>query len=237
MLKMRKASPNQRFHDGPTNNRESSLSGKEWLDNDKLKHRLSGEQPLTRHVLISTNETNRMAFHVHEEKKGLPGTYDTLTRRQGTQTVSDDIFMLWHELLSPLTLIKGYTATMLQLSEGITEEQRQQYLRGIDSASNKMVRLLEDLRDVSRLEENRYINTQHVSLRDLLRQVLSEIQNQAKNHVIVFSPCAPLPRVNVDPEKIAQVVNNLLTNAIKYSPDGGDIEVEVRLFRTDLEIR
>ncbi len=233
---MREASPNRRFHNDQTNNREGSPSGEERPDNDKLEHGLSDEQPIARHVFAEMHGKNPSLLRVQAEQHGLPGTHDALTRRQSTQARSEDISMLWHELLSPLTLIKGYTATMLQLSQSITEEQRQQYLRGIDSASNRMVRLLDDLRDVSRFEENRYINARHVSLRDLLRGVLSDMQNQAVKHVIVFRPHAPLPRVIVDPERIAQVVNNLLINAIKYSPEGGDIEVEVRLFRSDLEL-
>jgi signal transduction histidine kinase len=154
---------------------------------------------------------------------------------QDAPTATVDTSMLWHELISPLTLIKGYTSTMLQMSEGITEREREQYLHGIDSASDRMVRLLEELRDVSRLEESNHIGARRVSLRDLLRSVLSEVQNQAVKHVIVLRPNAPLPWVRIDPEKIARVVNNLLSNAIKYSPDGGDIEVEIRLIRTDME--
>jgi two-component system sensor histidine kinase VicK len=232
---MKKTSSKQRFHNDPTNDRESSLSEGEWLDNDSLEDCLSDEQTLNKNVLADVNRENATGLQVQKQQHGLTDTYDTRTRRQSTQTKSENISILWHELLSPLTLIKGYTSTMLQLSEGITDEQKQQYLRGIDSASNRMVRLLEELRDVTRLEENGRIYPQHVSLRDLLREVLAEVQSQAEKHVIVFRPCAPLPRVKVDPDKIVQVVNNLVANAIKYSPEGGDIEVEVRLFRTDRE--
>lgn len=232
---MRKASLNQRLPNGQKKVQEGSPSRVERPGNDGLDHCLSDEQPLGRQVLTELNRINPAGLRVQEERHGFPATNGNAVATPGVQTRSADISMLWHELLSPLTLIKGYTSTMLQLRENITEEQSQQYLRGIDSASNRMVRLLDELRDVTRLEENGQINTQRISLRDLLREVLSEIQKQAVKHVIVFRPCAPLPRVNADPEKIAQVVNNLLTNAIKYSPEGGDIEVELRLIRTDLE--
>jgi signal transduction histidine kinase len=152
------------------------------------------------------------------------------------QTRSDDISVLWHELLSPLTLIKGYTSTLLQLSNDITEEQQQQYIRGIDSASNRLVLLLQNLRDIARLEETDMIIDQPVSLLDLLRKVVSEMQCQTNKHVIRLQPHAPLPRIKVDPEKIEQVVNNLVANAIKYSPQDSDIEVEVRAVRSEMEL-
>jgi signal transduction histidine kinase len=190
-------------------------AGMAWLDNDRTGHRLSRE-----------------ALPEPEKIAGSPGRpKQTLVAQAG----SADISILWHELLSPLTLIKGYTSTMLQLNGAITEEQRGKYLRGIDSASDKMVYMLEQFRDVTRLEENGQIHAQHVSMRDLLHDVLSEMQNQTMKHVIVFRPSAPLPRVIADPEKIALVVTNLVNNAMKYSPQGGDIEVELRLVRTDLE--
>jgi two-component system, OmpR family, sensor histidine kinase VicK len=156
--------------------------------------------------------------------------------RQDDTNVQDAISVLWHELLTPLTLIKGYTSTLLEFSKAIPEEQKQQYLHGIESASNRMVRLLEDLRNINRLEDTE-INTDHpISILELLRQSLAEMQNQTSKHVISFYPHAPLPRAKVDPDKILQVITNLLGNAIKYTPDGGDIEVELRLVRTSREL-
>ncbi|OGO23302.1 MAG: hypothetical protein A2144_12850 [Chloroflexi bacterium RBG_16_50_9] len=190
-----------------------------------------------RKTLLNQQRPDRQANHQESSLSGTEFIQPVKSGHDGNQPESDVISMLWHELLSPLTLIKGYTATMLQLNDVVTEEQRKHYLHGIESASNRMVRLLENLRDVSRLEETNYLATQTISLRDLLREVLSEVQNQTTKHFIRLRPHAPLPRIKADPERIAQVVNNLLVNAIKYSPEGGDIEVETRLFRSDSELK
>ena len=167
----------------------------------------------------------------------FPVTRDNHQPRSNEQNKPDSLSVLWHELLSPMTLIKGYTATLLQLSDAIDEEQKEQYIRGIDTASNRVVRLIENLRDITYLERAD-IDTNHpISLLELLRQVIPETQNQTTKHVITLHPSDTLPRVKADPEKLMQVVTNLLGNAIKYSPDGGDIDVELRVFQTVDELK
>jgi signal transduction histidine kinase len=175
----------------------------------------------------------------YEDKHGLPVMYEATQHEQKKQAKvkTSAISVLWHELVSPLTLIKGYTATLLQLNHAISEEQKEQYLRGIDSASNRLIRLLESLRDITKLEETDDLTIQRISLLDLLRLAASEMQNQTANHILKILPCPRLPLVKADPEKIEMVVNNLMVNAIKYSPQGGDIEIGVRLVKSEEELR
>jgi signal transduction histidine kinase len=170
------------------------------------------------------------------DKDGLPVLYDAALTGKKPDTDASAISLLWHELISPLSVIKGYASTLLQLDDAITDDQKEQYLRGIDSASNRVIRLLENLRDITRLEETGAINLQRVSLPDLLQRTALEIQPQTRRHVIKLIPSAHLPLVSADPEKIELVINNLLANAIKYSPDGGDIEVSVKLVRNGSEL-
>jgi two-component system sensor histidine kinase KdpD len=184
------------------------------------------------------NGAKASAARVYEGKHGLPVIYEEAAQEPKKQVKSETntISVLWHELISPLTLIKGYTATLLQLNDAITEEQKEQYLRGIDTASNRVIRLLENLRDITRLEETDSINFLRISLPDVLRLVASEMQNQTTKHVIKIRPVERLPLVKADPEKIEMVISNLLVNAVKYSPQGGDIEVETRLIRTEQDL-
>jgi len=214
------------------------------------RHRASPEQELkvaqtayqedgSEKIFPDLAGTTALTPKVYEDQHGLPVMYDTASREQRKQAKAETnaISVLWHELISPLTVIKGYAATLLELNHAISEEQKEQYLRGIDSASNRVIRLLENLRDITRLEETDAITIQKISLIDLLRQVASEMQNQTTKHVIKLLPCPRLPLVKADPEKIEMVINNLLVNAIKYSPQGGDIEVETRMVRTEQELR
>jgi signal transduction histidine kinase len=174
---------------------------------------------------------------IRGDKDGLPVLFDAASNEKQPDTDTSAISLLWHELISPLSVIKGYASTLLQLDDAITDDQKEQYLRGIDSASNRVIRLLENLRDITRLEETGTINLLRISLIDLLQLAASEIQHQTKRHTIKVIPSSHLPLVSADPEKIELVINNLLANAIKYSPDGGDIEIAVKAVRNGSELR
>jgi signal transduction histidine kinase len=78
---------------------------------------------------------------------------------------------------------------------------------------------------------------QRIPLLDLLRQTASEMQNQTTRHIIKILPCPRLPLVTADPEKIEMVLNNFLVNAVKYSPEGGDIEIGLRMIRNEPEMK
>jgi len=189
-----------------------------------------------RYIFGESSSRSETELMVYKDKDGLPVTYDAVARDKKKHTTTDDLSVLWHEILSPLTVIKGYTGTLLELTESITEEQKKQYLRGIESASNRMIRLLENLREISHLENSDTWITHSVYLNDILRQVVPEIQNQTNKHIIKITPVERLPLVKAEPEKLEQVLTNLITNAVKYSPQGGEITVDVRLVRDERDL-
>lgn len=188
------------------------------------------------YVFGDSGNKNETELTVYKDKDGLPVTYDAAIHDNKKHTTTDDLSVLWHEILSPLTVIKGYTGTLLELSESITEEQKTQYLHGIESASNRMLHLLENLRDISHLENSDTWITHSIYLNDLLRQLVPEIQSQTSKHVIKIIPVERLPLVKAEPEKIEQVLTNLITNAIKYSPEGGEIIIDVRMVRDEQDL-
>ena len=175
-----------------------------------------------------------LILRTFEDKDGIPVIYDANTDRKRLDK-ADEICMLSHELLSPLTLIKGYTATLLQLNSVINEEQKDRYLRGIESAANKLIHTLENLRDLVHLEETDGFTRHPTSLSSVMQKVVSEVQGQMATHFIKFSRFTSLPKVNLNRQRIEQVIANLLYNAIKYSPPGSDIEVEINQVRNQSE--
>ncbi len=174
---------------------------------------------------------------LHEDEY-IPAAHDTVEQKRKEYTEPDAISVLSHELLSPLTLIKGYAATLLQLAEVITEEQKEQYLQGIQVATDRVIRLLENLRDISRLDiAAPSLLLQPTPVLDIIRKVVFEIQGQTAEHVIKLELPDSLPLVSIDRQKMEQVLTNLLMNAVKYSPQGGDIEVKVWLANNEYEVR
>jgi len=130
-----------------------------------------------------------------------------------------------HELRTPLSSIYGFTELMLN-KEFDTERQRK-YLQTIHSETGRLTTLVNDFLDVQRMEssEQRY----HLSTFDLatLARELTEFYDASTDrHVLkVEADCAV--HIHADEEKIKQLINNMLSNAIKYSPDGGTVTVRL----------
>ena len=100
-----------------------------------------------------------------------------------------------------------------------------------------MLRLLENLRDISRLEDPGTLMARPISLSDIIRLILPEMQSQTSQHIIKTCPTERLPLVKTEPERIEQVLTNLIVNSIKYSPEGGGIEIKVRMVQDEHELK
>ncbi|MFN8523806.1 MAG: ATP-binding protein [Chloroflexota bacterium] len=130
-----------------------------------------------------------------------------------------------HELRTPLGSIKGYATTLLEHDGLLSREESREFLQIIDSESDRLDELIRNLLDLSRLEAGVLkIDTEPVDMQELVRECAERVQRHTEAHQILMSwDCDRF--VECDPRRIAQVVNNLLENAVKYSPEGGDIVV------------
>ncbi|HEX5414398.1 MAG TPA: GAF domain-containing protein [Chloroflexota bacterium] len=142
---------------------------------------------------------------------------------------SDFISMVSHELRTPLAVIKGYAATLLNAQLHLGPERQLKFIRGINDASDRLTRLIDNLLSVSRLESGRFkLNPQPIDVVDLVHKVISGMHSSTTKHNLRYE--LPDERVTlvVDHDQIEQVLLNLVTNAVKYSPEGGDLVVTVR---------
>ena len=136
-----------------------------------------------------------------------------------------------HELRNPVTVVKG-TADLLSraVASGTVDERQRKLVQNIAKAADRLVALTDDLLDISRIQVGQLqLQPEHVDLRQLVDDVGSRYREQlAGQHRLELElPAAPCPIV-ADASRLEQVLVNLLDNAVKYSPEGGAIEVAVR---------
>jgi PAS domain S-box-containing protein len=131
-----------------------------------------------------------------------------------------------HELRTPLTTIKGYTQLLAQTIDDLNTTDRSTYLNAVLGEIERMMGLITELLDVSRIETNRLqIDPQPVRWREFLERRASAFRVQNPARKIVFEADSGEAVLSVDPDRMRQVIDNLLSNAIKYSGDQSDVEI------------
>jgi len=148
---------------------------------------------------------------------------------------SEFVSTVSHDLRSPLTLMRGY-ATMLDMV-GELNEQQQSYVSKIITGVENMARLVNDLLDLGRIDMGVDLQVEPVLVLNVLEKVTSTLRTQATQKDIELSLELPkdLPHhIDADPALFHQAIYNLVENAIKYTPEGGQVFVRVRLSAKDL---
>jgi PAS domain S-box-containing protein len=135
-----------------------------------------------------------------------------------------------HELRTPLASIKGFTTTLLREDVNWDEEAQRDFLQIIDAESDRLTELISDLLDMSRIEAGALsIEKEQTDIHELLQEAIGATRLQSVKHSFVLDALSRIPRILADPRRIGQVLRNLLQNAVKYSPDGGEINIKAAL--------
>ena len=143
-----------------------------------------------------------------------------------------------HELKTPITSIMGYSDTLLEGE--YDKETQERFLKVIATESRRMAKLVTDLLTLSRFDNNKVLQEKtKFDLGELVKQCQEnlEIQIAQKNHKVDCFVTADVPPVYADKEGIQRVIINILTNAIKYTPDGGIIKIYVGFVYNDAYIK
>ncbi|MEY9860238.1 signal transduction histidine kinase [Catenulispora sp. GAS73] len=152
----------------------------------------------------------------------------TQARRRRERRQSDLIATVAHELRSPLTSVKGFTATLLARWDRFTDDQKRMMLQTVDADADRVVRLIAELLDVARLDSGRMeLHRVPVDLRELITdQVRACVAQGVPEETFRTRIPRGLPPVAADPDKLRQVLANLLENAVRHG--GGTVTIEVR---------
>lgn len=144
------------------------------------------------------------------------------------QMKTDFVSMVSHELRSPLTAIKGFAATLMREIQ-FDEATRRKFLGIIENESDRLTKLVEDLLSISRIEEGRlHLERTTFSLSEMIKKTFALQKEKTKKHRFVLKAPSRLPPVSADENRIRQVLENLIDNAVKFSMNGGKVTVEIK---------
>lgn len=159
---------------------------------------------------------------------------DVTAERDLGRTKDQLVAVVSHELRTPLASLVGFTE--LLLTREVEASQRQLYLSTMLREGRRLTALINDFLDLQRLESGAQgLRLEPTDLRPVLEQALAAVGDDPA-HPLVASLEEPLPPVLADAERVAQVLANLLDNARKYSPGGGEIRVAARVVGGEVEI-
>jgi len=144
------------------------------------------------------------------------------------QLKSDFISVVSHELRTPLTSIKAFTELIL-MKPRMTGEKRSRFLSIINDETDRLARLINDILDLTKIEAGKLSwHITRVSLPEVIRTSVINIRSLADNKSLLIRQNVPdaLPWLYGDRDRLLQVVTNILSNAIKFTPDGGSITID-----------
>ncbi|MFQ5944693.1 MAG: ATP-binding protein [Anaerolineae bacterium] len=141
---------------------------------------------------------------------------------------SEFVSLVSHELRAPLTNIQG-ALELLQDRLGSEEDgPASELLRVMDQQIRRLTRMVQGVLQVTRIEAGQLpMEPQALALEPHLEMAVQELEVRARDHRFRLPSKKPLPRVWADPDRLDEVVSNLLDNAVKFSPDGKEIRIEV----------
>ncbi len=137
-----------------------------------------------------------------------------------------------HELRTPMTSIKGYTDLLVSEKIGALSEQQRHFVQVIKTNADRLTALVNDFLDISRIETGRIkLKISPLDLAALINQVADNFQGQMveKSLDLVLDLPPDLPPVRADEDRVTQILENLISNAWKYTPEGGQVTVRARV--------
>jgi signal transduction histidine kinase len=153
---------------------------------------------------------------------------DVTQQREVDRMKSEFVSHVSHELRTPLTSIAGFIDLILEGEAGEIDENQHRYLSIVNNNANRLVDLINDLLDISRIEAGRIdLRCSTLDLGALVTTAATALRPQIDAHHQLLDLAVPdtLPNVWGDADRVLQILTNLLSNASKYTPDGGQLRI------------
>jgi signal transduction histidine kinase len=199
-------------------------------------------------TLLSEN-FNKMTEQLDESYSQLEDRVEQRTQElaeardeavEANKSKSEFVSVVSHELKLPMTSIKGYSDLMLSGATGELNENQKNFLTTIRNNVNRMATLVSDLADISRIESgNIRIEPRAVPVWDVVDEVVNLTRNQMEQKKQIVSITIPenLPKALCDRNRFVQILTNLISNANKYTAEGGAVQVQAMYIDGMIEMK
>jgi signal transduction histidine kinase len=197
---------------------------------DAMQRTPSKHLIMTVRLMNPTQELEVRSVPTRDSKDRITGRLwavtDVTRERESDRLKSEFVSIVSHELRTPLTSILGYTE--LLLSREFSPDERQQFITTVYTEAGRLSQLVEDLLGMSRLEAGKVkLNRLVISLGNIVNELTTQLNTALMKHRLLINITGEVPPIYADRDKVKQIIFNLLTNAIKYSPAGGEIQLAI----------
>ncbi len=149
------------------------------------------------------------------------------------------VHMMVHELRSPLTSMKDASELLITRASSLTEGEKEQFLKIINRQSKSLLEQIASILDAAQFESGTFVlDRKNENIRDLINERIKMFEPQVTRKKITISSHieGPIPPVYLDCIRIDQVLNNLISNSIKFTPSGGKVWIEAKAVDRNVEI-
>ena len=171
-----------------------------------------------------------MLTKLKEPSKGFVKIARDMTQHKIQEEQKDEfIAIASHELRTPVTSIKSYTELLLENMKADDNDENVRMVNKLNAQVDKLTDLVRALLDTTKITGKQMVlNKEAFDINEMIRNCVETFQRMTRKHRLILDQ-TKVPHLYADPEGINQVLNNIVSNAIKYSPSGGDIVVSTRL--------
>jgi two-component system phosphate regulon sensor histidine kinase PhoR len=204
---------------------------------------IQDNESISQEIQIGKNILRTISAPALGPDKDVAGTVtvleDITAFKQLDQMKSDFVNMVAHELRSPLVSIRQLNSVLVEGLAGPLEEKQQDFVNRGMKKIDGLLELINDLLDVAKIEAGKYVQRQvPTDIGKIIEETVALMEERAKEKGIDLTcSCNDLKPVQADPKNIEEIFNNLISNAINYSPEGGRVTITAHGFGENMEIR